>query len=122
MWLWIWADQRAGCSPDYHPVKDLLPAPDSLPPAPDTFLQRAGRDGGGTGGFGRGGGVKGRFVWTGTHRQQLQQGKVSDPPAHDAVLLELAHPASPLSLARLIAFLLFRFVPHFCFAGVSAAA
>ena len=31
-----------------------------------------------------------------THRQQLQQGDVSDPPAdrHDAVVRELAHPES----------------------------
>lgn len=69
---------------------DLLPAPDSLPPAPDT----SSTDGGLEGMEGPKGG--GGDLWTETHRQQLQQGNVSDPPAdrHDAVVRELAHPAS----------------------------
>ncbi len=41
-------------------------------------------------------GPEGENVWTETHRQQLQQGNVSDPPArrHNAVVPKLAHPAS----------------------------
>lgn len=46
--------------------------------------------------------MKGDNVWTETHRQQLQQGSVSDPPDAATVVHELAHPVVPLpSSARL---------------------
>lgn len=65
-------------------------------------------------------GVRGDNVWTGTHRQQLQKGSVSDPPDAATVVHELAHPV--VLFPRLLAFLLFRLVPHFCPRWVSAAA
>ena len=65
-------------------------------------------------------GVRGDNVWTGTHRQQLQKGCVSDPPDAATVVHELAHPV--VLFPRLLAFLLFRLVPHFCPRWVSAAA
>lgn len=71
---------------------DLHPAPDSLPLAPDTSFA--------CGGLERRGGVN---VWTCTHREELQQGDASDPPAdrHNAVVHELAH--SALAVSRLLA-------------------
>lgn len=85
---------------------DLLPAPDSLPPAPDTSSMDVGLEGME--------GPEGWNVWTETHRQQLQQGDVSDSPVarHDGMVHKLAHPASACS--RLFASLFFRSVPHFC--------
>lgn len=85
---------------------DLLPAPDSLPAAPDTSSTDVGFEGME--------GPEGCNVWSGTHRQQLQQGDVLDPPAHrhDGVVRKLAHPAPACSC--LFAFLFFRFVPLFC--------
>lgn len=57
-------------------------------------------------------GREGGTLWSDTHCQELQQGKVPDPDArrHDAVVHKLAHPATP-------------FPPlHFCPRRVSAAA